>query len=294
MLDVIIYGLLAGGVLSLVAVGLTLIFGIMDIINFAHGEFMMLGMLGTATVSISLGVSPYVAVLLVAVAGALMGIVIYFVIIKRTLGKSLYVQVFATFGLSILLQSIATMIFGTKYIALDDPVASSRVSILGTDVEAAKLIAFVVGVALVIGIWFWLHKTRQGREIRAVAQDTYAAQVVGIRPGRAYVIIFTVGVVFAVIAGGLVVPSQIANAYSGTTFTLISFVIVVLGGFGSVPGALVGGLSIGLVQAFTGVYIGTQWQQASIFVIFVLVLLLRPQGLFGRKSGDSALVGGHE
>lgn len=294
MLDVIIYGLLAGGVLSLVAVGLTLIFGIMDITNFAHGEFMMLGMLGTATISISLGVSPYVAVLLVAIAGLIMGVVIHFVIIKRTLGKSLYVQVFATFGLSILLQSIATMIFGTKYIALDDPVASSRVSILGTDVEAAKLIAFVVGIALVIGIWFWLNKTRQGREIRAVAQDTFAARVVGIRPGRAYVIIFTVGVVFAVIAGGLVVPSQIANAYSGTTFTLISFVIVVLGGFGSVPGALVGGLSIGLVQAFTGVYIGTQWQQASIFVIFVLVLLLRPQGLFGRKSGDSALVGGHE
>lgn len=294
MLDVIIYGLLAGGVLSLVAVGLTLIFGIMDITNFAHGEFMMLGMLGTATVSLSLGVSPYVAVLLVAIAGILMGVVIHFVIIKQTLGKSLYVQVFATFGLSILLQSIATMIFGTKYIALDDPLASSRVNILGTDVEAAKLIAFVVGIALVIGIWFWLNKTRQGREIRAVAQDTYAARVVGIRPGRAYVIIFTVGVVFAVIAGGLVVPSQIANAYSGTTFTLISFVIVVLGGFGSVPGALVGGLSIGLVQAFTGVYIGTQWQQASIFVIFVLVLLLRPQGLFGRKSGDSALVGGHE
>ncbi|MBH0116787.1 branched-chain amino acid ABC transporter permease [Salinibacterium sp. NG253] len=294
MLDVIIYGLLAGGVLSLVAVGLTLIFGIMDITNFAHGEFMMLGMLGTATVSISLGVSPYVAVLLVAIAGIVMGVVIHFVIIKQTLGKSLYVQVFATFGLSILLQSIATMIFGTKYIALDDPLASSRVNIFGTDVEAAKLIAFVVGIALVIGIWFWLNKTRQGREIRAVAQDTYAARVVGIRPGRAYVIIFTVGVVFAVIAGGLVVPSQIANAYSGTTFTLISFVIVVLGGFGSVPGALVGGLSIGLVQAFTGVYIGTQWQQASIFVIFVLVLLLRPQGLFGRKSGDSALVGGHE
>jgi branched-chain amino acid transport system permease protein len=294
MLDVIIYGLLAGGVLSLVAVGLTLIFGIMDITNFAHGEFMMLGMLGTATVSLSLGVSPYIAVLLVAIAGILMGVVIHFVIIKQTLGKSLYVQVFATFGLSILLQSIATMIFGTKYIALNDPLASSRVNILGTDVEAAKLIAFVVGIALVIGIWFWLNKTRQGREIRAVAQDTYAARVVGIRPGRAYVIIFTVGVVFAVIAGGLVVPSQIANAYSGTTFTLISFVIVVLGGFGSVPGALVGGLSIGLVQAFTGVYIGTQWQQASIFVIFVLVLLLRPQGLFGRKSGDSALVGGHE
>lgn len=294
MLDVIVYGLLTGGVLALVAVGLSLIFGIMDIVNFAHGEFVMIGMLATATMSLSSGLSPYVVLPLVAVTGALIGLVIHYGIIVHTLGKSLYVQVFATFGLSILLQSIAVMVFGTRYVALDDPIASSRVNVLGVHVEAAKLIAFVVGVALVIAIWLFMHRTRAGREIRAVSQDTFAARVIGLRPGKAYLIIFVIGVAFAVIAGSLMIPSQIANAFSGTNWTLISFVVVVLGGFGSVPGALVGGLIVGLVQSFTGVYLGTQWQQASIFVIFVLVLLLRPQGLFGRKSGDSALVGGHE
>ena len=170
MLDVIVYGLLTGGVLALVAVGLSLIFGIMDIVNFAHGEFVMIGMLATATMSISSGLSPYVVLPLVAVTGALIGLVIHYGIIVHTLGKSLYVQVFATFGLSILLQSIAVMVFGTRYVALDDPVASSRVNILGVHVEAAKLVAFLVGVALVIGIWLFMHRTRAGREIRAVSQ----------------------------------------------------------------------------------------------------------------------------
>lgn len=294
MLDVIVYGLLTGGVLALVAVGLTLIFGIMDITNFAHGEFMMVGMLSTAAMSTGLGMSPYVVLPLVAITGAVVGLVIHYAIIIHTLGKSLYVQVFATFGLSILMQSIAAMIFGTRYVALDDPLASTRINLFGVYVETAKLIAFVVGVGLVIAIWVVLHRTRMGREIRAVSQDTFAARVIGLRPAKSYLIIFVVGTMFAAIAGGLVIPSQIANAFSGTNWTLVSFVVVVLGGFGSVPGALVGGLIVGVVQSLTGFYVGTQWQQASIFVIFVLVLLLRPQGLFGRKSGDSALVGGHE
>lgn len=294
MLDVIVHGLLTGGVLALAAVGLTLIFGIMHIVNFAHGEFMMIGMLTTAALTSALGLSPYLVVLLSALIGAVVGVVIHFGVIVHTLGKSLYVQVFATFGLSIFLQAIAVMIFGTGYAAMDDPVASSRVSLFGVNVEAGKLIAFAVGVVLVIAIWLLLNKSSLGRKIRAVAQDTYAARVIGLRPWVAYFIIFVIGVVFAVVAGGLMVPNQLADPFSGTHWVLVSFVVVVLGGFGSVPGALVGGLIIGVVQSLTAVYLGTQWQQASIFVIFVLMLLLRPQGLFGRKSGDSALVGGSE
>lgn len=292
MWDVLVLGLLAGGVLALIAVGLTLIFGVMDVVNFAHGDFVMLGMIGTAALTISSGASPYLMALAVAVFSIPLALIVYFLIIRPTLGRSLYVQIFATLGLGIVIQSIALMVFGPQDMAFTDPLSSTRISLFGVNVGLGRIIAFLVGVLLVSASWLTLQRSRIGNEIRAVSQDHFAARVLGIRVSRAYLFVFVFGVMFAVIAGALIVPFQSANPTSGFAVGLTSFVVVVLGGFGSVSGALVGGLIIGVVQTAAGYYFGTEWQEAALFVIFLLVLLLRPQGLFGRGAGDSALVGG--
>lgn len=292
MWDLIVLGLMAGGVLALVAVGLTLIFGVMDVVNFAHGEFVMLGMFGTTVIVLNTGMSPYLAGPLVVLASIPVAYLIYLVIIRQTLGKSLNVQIFATLGLSIVLTAAALMFLGSRTFAFSDAFAAQRVHVLGVAVEMGRLIAFIGGMVLIAALWVFLYRTRLGKSIRAVAEDNYAAQVVGLRINRAYAIVFVVGTVFAVAAGVLLAPFTAVSSTTGLNYVLVSFVIVVLGGFGSVSGAFLGGLLVGIVETFVGYYLGTQWMQASVFVIFVLVLALRPQGFFGKKSLDAAMVGG--
>ncbi|WP_234058016.1 branched-chain amino acid ABC transporter permease [Microbacterium sp. NFH-22A-Y] len=292
MWDLFVLGLMAGGVLALVAVGLTLIFGVMDVVNFAHGEFVMLGMFATTVIVLNTGMSPYLAGLLVVLASVPLAYLVYVGIIRQTLGKSLNVQIFTTLGLSIVLTSVALMFLGSRTFAFSDAFASQRVYVLGVAVETGRVIAFVGGIVLVAALWVFLHRTRLGKSIRAVAEDNYAAKVVGLRISRAYAIVFVLGTVFAVAAGVLLAPFTAVSSTTGLNYVLVSFVIVVLGGFGSVGGAFLGGLLIGIIETFVGYYFGTQWMQASVFVIFVLVLALRPQGFFGKKSLDAAMVGG--
>lgn len=292
MWDVLILGLLAGGVLALVAMGLTLIFGVMDVVNFAHGEFVMLGMITTAALTNAMGVSPYVAAPLVVIASIPVALIIFQLVIKPSLGRSLYVQVFATLGLSIVLQAVALMVFGPETVAVNDAVASQQVNVLGVSVELGRLIAFVVALLLFFSVWLLLDKSRLGQEIRAVAQDDGAARIVGIRVGRTYLTVFVTGIALTVAAGSIIVPFQAVTPVSGLSFALTSFVVVVLGGFGSLMGALVGGLIVGVIETAAGYYLGTEWSQGALFLIFVIILLVRPSGLMGRPTGDGQLVGG--
>lgn len=292
MWDLLVLGVMAGGVLALVAVGLTLIFGVMDVMNFAHGEFVMLGMMATAVIVSGTGMNPYLAGLIVLIGSLPISYLIYLGIIKQTLGKSLNVQIFTTLGLSIVLQSAALMIFGSKTFAFSDPFSSTRIQVLGVPVELGRVIAFFGGIVLVGGLWLFLNRTRAGKSIRAVAEDNYAAKVVGLKINKSYATVFVLGSAFAVAAGVLVVPFTAVSSSTGLSYVLTSFVIVVLGGFGSLGGAFLGGLIVGIIETFVGYYFGTQWMQASVFILFVLILAIRPQGLFGKKSLDSAMVGG--
>lgn len=292
MWDLLVLGLMAGGVLALVAVGLTLIFGVMDVMNFSHGEFVMLGMMSTTVVVTATGLNPYLAGLLVLVASIPLSYLVYVVIIKQTLGKSLNVQIFTTLGLSILLQAVALMVFGSRTFAFSDTFTSSRIQVLGVAVEIGRVIAFVGGILLIVSLWWLLYKTRTGKQIRAVSEDNYAAEVVGLRINRTYATVFVLGSTFAIAAGVLLAPFTAVSSTTGLNYVLTSFVIVVLGGLGSVSGAFVGGLVVGVIETFVGYYFGTQWMQASVFILFVIVLAVWPRGLFGKKSLDSAMVGG--
>ena len=288
MWDLLVLGLMAGGVLALVAVGLTLIFGVMDVMNFAHGEFVMLGMMATTVLVINTDMNPYLAGLIVLLGSLPISYLIYIGIIRQTLGKSLNVQIFTTLGLSIVLQAAALMVFGARTFAFSDPFASTRVQVLGVPVEIGRVIAFLGGLVLVGGLWFFLNRTRSGKQIRAVSEDNYAAQVVGLRINRSYATVFVLGSAFAVAAGVLLAPFTAVSSTTGLNYVLTSFVIVVLGGFGSVGGAFLGGLIIGVIETFVGYYFGPQWMQASVFLLFVVILAVRPRGLFGKKSLDSA------
>lgn len=292
MWDLLVLGIMAGGVLALVAVGLTLIFGVMDVMNFSHGEFVMLGMMATTVVATATGMNPYVAGLLVLIASLPLSYLIYVGIIRQTLGKSLNVQIFTTLGLSIALQAVALMAFGSRTFAFSDPFASSRIQVLGIAVEVGRVIAFLGGILLVAGLWYFLYRTRAGKQIRAVSEDNYAAKVVGLRINRTYATVFVLGSAFAVAAGVLLAPFTAVSSTTGLHFVLTSFVVVVLGGMGSVSGAFIGGLVVGVIETLVGYYFGTQWMQASVFILFVVMLALRPRGLFGKKSLDSAMVGG--
>lgn len=292
MWDLLVLGSMTGGVLALVAVGLTLIFGVMDVMNFAHGEFVMGGMMATTAIVLATGINPYLAGLIVILASLPISFVIYMSIIKHTISKSLNVQIFATLGLSIVLQAAALMFFGSRTFAFSDPFTSSRVQVLGVAVEVGRVIAFAGGIVLVVGLWYFLYRTRAGKQVRAISEDNYAAQVVGLRINRTYAAVFVIGATFAVAAGVLLAPFTAVSSTTGLSFVLTSFVIVVLGGMGSVGGAFIGGLTVGIIETFAGYYVGTQWMQASIFILFVIILAVRPQGLFGKKSLDSAMVGG--
>lgn len=292
MLNVLILGLLAGGVLALVAMGLTLIFGVMDVVNFAHGEFVMLGMIATATVTSLFGISPYLAAVIVVVASVPVSLIIFYLVIRPSLGRSLYVQVFATLGLSIVLQAVALMVFGPSTVAINDAFSSQRVSILGVSVELGRVIAFVAALVLFALVWLLLERSRLGQEIRAVAQDDSAARIVGIRVGRVYLIVWVAGIALTVAAGSLIVPFQAVTPTSGLSFALVSFVVVVLGGFGSIIGALIGGLIVGVIETAAGYYLGSEWSQGVLFLIFVVILLVRPSGLLGRATGTAQFAGG--
>lgn len=292
MWDLLVLGLMAGGVLALVAVGLTLIFGVMDVMNFSHGEFVMLGMMATTVTVTATGMNPYLVGLLVLLASLPISYLIYVGIIRQTLGKSLNVQIFTTLGLSIVLQAAALMFFGSRTFAYSDDFASARIQVLGVAVEIGRVIAFVGCLVLVGGLWYSLQRTRAGKQIRAVAEDNYAAKVVGLRINRTYAGVFVLGSAFAVAAGVLLSPFTAVSSTTGLHYVLTSFVIVVLGGMGSVGGAFIGGIVVGIIETFVGYYFGTQWMQASVFILFVLILAIRPQGLFGKKSLDSAMVGG--
>ncbi len=291
MWNVLILGLLAGGVLALVAMGLTLIFGVMDVVNFAHGEFVMLGMIVTATLTNVLGLSPYLAAALVVLASIPISLIIFQLVIKPSLGRSLYVQVFATLGLSIVLQAVALIVFGPSTVSINDPVAAQSVNLLGVSVELGRVIAFVAALVLFFGVWLLLEKSRLGQEIRAVAQDNGAAQIVGIRVERVYLTVFVTGIALTVAAGSLIVPFQAVTPVSGLSFVLVSFVVVVLGGFGSIIGALIGGLIVGVIETAAGYYLGTEWSQGVLFLIFVIILLVRPSGLMGRATSGAHFAG---
>jgi branched-chain amino acid transport system permease protein len=277
-------GVMIGGVYALIAVGLTLIFGVMKIVNFAQGEFVMLGMYVSWMLATVAGIGPYPGLLLVAVIMFGVGWLVFKLLLLRIIGQKDESFILLTLGLSIFLQNVTLLIFGADYLTVTSSIKSSALRVAGVAISAPRLIAFAVALALVVGLTAFLNRTDMGRAIRATAESREVATLLGIDPVRCFAIAFGIGIVLAGAAGVLLTPMFYVYPGVGTLFNLTAFVVVVLGGMGSLPGALLGGLLIGVVEALAGTYVALDLSQLFTFMIFLGVLFLRPSGLLGRRA----------
>jgi len=277
-------GLLTGGIYSLVALGLTLIYGVLHIINFAHGALLTCAMFAVWGLGAAFGLSPYVSILPLVPVFFVLGYALQrFVIGPASRGRDSNVLL-VTLGLAIAIQNGLLAVFHADTRSLESGDAFDVVAVGPMLLSQPKLIGFAVSVAVAVLLWWLLEHTDTGRAIRAVARDDLGARLVGIDVRHVFGVTFGIGCACLAVAAGLLMPSYTVNPRAGEAFVLIAFTIVVLGGMGSVLGAVVGGLLIGVVESLSGLFLGDSLGQIGIFGIFILVLLMRPAGLFGARA----------
>ncbi|MEN4013487.1 MAG: branched-chain amino acid ABC transporter permease [Chloroflexota bacterium] len=280
----LVNGLFLGGVYSLVAIGLTLIYGVMVIINFAHGEFLMLGMYISFWAFTLFGIHPYLSILLAVLVLFILGALIQRGLIQPMLNAPLLNQILLTLGLSTLVMGLAQFFWRAEPRSILIPFASIGLRFGDLIFNLPRLIAFLASIVLTIALFLFLKKTRTGKAIRACSQNRVAAQLTGVNIKHIYMLTFGIGAALTGIAGVLLSPNFPMTPTIGQTFSITAFVVVVLGTMGNFMGAFIGGLIIGVAEAFGGLYLGSDVRQVVSMGIFILVLLLKPQGLFGRKA----------
>jgi branched-chain amino acid transport system permease protein len=286
--QLIFSGILIGSIYALMSIGLTLIFGVLRIVNFAHGEFLMIAMYGAWAMTRLLGLNPFVAAVAVVPAMFLFGMLVHRLIIRPGLDKPHLVVVFATMGLSILMQNLALMLFSADLFDVPPMLGGRSFTIGPFYAKPELLIGFSVAVACTLGLRFMLQATYLGKAIRATVQDGEAAMLMGIPVPRIFLITFAGGSALVGLAACMMMPLFSVFPTVGLNFVLIAFVIVVLGGMGSIEGALIGGICIGVVQSISSYYVAPAYGQMFFFILFLLVMTFRPAGLLGRK-GEATL-----
>jgi branched-chain amino acid transport system permease protein len=282
--QLIFSGMLIGSIYALMSIGLTLIFGVLRIVNFAHGEFLMIAMYGAWAMTKFLGLNPYIAIVVVGPAMFLFGALVHRLIIMPGLDKPHLVLVFATMGLSILIQNVALMAFSADLFDVPPLLGGRSFTIGPFYAKPELLIGFAVAVACTLGLRFMLKASYLGKAIRATVQDGEAAQLMGIPVPRIFLITFAGGSALVGLAACVMTPLFSVFPTVGLNFVLIAFVIVVLGGMGSIEGALLGGICIGIVQSLSSYYVAPAYGQMFFFILFLLVMIFRPAGLLGRKG----------
>lgn len=284
VLQLALQGFLMGGVYSLIALGLSLIFGVMKVINFAHGEMMVFAMFLSITLLLGLGIDPYLSLLIVAGLMFGIGYLVQRVFVNRILDLPEAMQVLVLVGLAIIFENGTLMIWGGSDISPKTSLALASLRLGPLTVDVPRLIAFVLSIVITFIVLLFLQKTTVGKAIRAAADNRFGALIIGTHINRLYGICFGIGAACVGAAGALLVPLMPAKATMGAPYTMISFVIVILGGMGSLVGALVGGLIIGVAESLGTVFLPSSMKQVVSFTIMVVILLFRPQGLFGGKS----------
>ncbi len=298
LLKSLVSGLLMGMVFALVALGLTIIFGVMDIVNFAHGEFLMFGMYTTLLVSPLMGVDPLLSLPVCGVVGAALGMVCYFGVVRFLLRGPMVAQLLGTFGLMLALRNLALLFMGSEPRLVKSGVLVGRSLVLGPGVvlESTKLAAAVLSIVSFVFVWWLIRRTKTGMALTATSLDKEGARYMGISTERMNALAWALGGASVAIAGGLLVNFWPVEPNVGLLFTMIAFATVALGGFGSIQGAFAAGILIGMI-----VYIPPVWDAATsfagvdaptihgfkytfVYLIYFLIMVLRPQGLFGWKQ----------
>jgi branched-chain amino acid transport system permease protein len=291
-------GFLLGGVYSLIALGLSLIFGVMRVINFAHGEMMVWGMYVAYTILLWTGVDPFFSFLVSAVILFFIGYLLQWTVVNRIIDSPEAMQVLPLVGMAMVFENSARIIWGPDYISPQSRFALSSLSLGSLMIDVPRLFAFSLAVIITLIVLLFLKKTDTGKSIRAAADNRTGALLVGTDVNKVYAICFGIGTACVGAAGGLLVPLMPLSPHIGAPFTLVSFIIVILGGMGSLTGALVGGLIIGVAESigpevitniFHGIGLDLEFphtmKQVVSFFILIIIMILRPKGLLGGKRG---------
>ena len=294
----LVAGLLVGGTYGLMCVGLGLIFGVMRVINFAHGDFMMLGMYAAYYLVTGVGVLTFLGPYAAPVVGAVLAGPIVFAVgwlVHRYLVSSVtgarvvtaeaeghYAQIILTLGVALVLANGGLILFGSMPISVQTPLSRESWEIGAVFLNQARTVGFVLAVAFAIALYLFLTRSQLGKALRAAADNPIAAAYVGVDVDRAHSLAFGLGVGITAVAGGLLAISQSFQPYIGLEFVIVMYAGVVLGGMGSILGAFWGGLTIGLVQQMSTLILPYQLQNTAIFVVFLLIIFFRPRGMFGR------------
>lgn len=278
-------GLIMGLVYALVSLGLGLIWGVMDVVNFAHAEYMMLAMYATYFAGTYLHLDPLGALPLVALLGFGGGAATYQILIRRIVGAPAVTQIFTTFGLLFFLRYLAFAVFGPNFLGITWPLVSGSVAIAGVPVSAAKVAAAGAAVVTFMVLHLFLQRTKTGKALQATAQNPVAALALGIEVEQMYTLAWGLSIATAAVAGVFLLPFYQVSPTVGDAFLLITFASVVLGGFGSLLGPLVGGIAIGLIEGVAGTMLSPTFKLLFVFAVFLLVLFVRPSGLLGEPRG---------
>jgi branched-chain amino acid transport system permease protein len=279
LVQVIVGGLLLGAVYALFSSGLTLVWGMMNVVNFAHGDFVMLGMYVAYVVYTLFGGGPLLGAPLATLVLATLGVVVYFGLIRDVMKGPMLAQILGTFGLALLLRYSVFWWFGANFLSLPGNIVGGTFDVSGIRIEASRLLAGVVALVVTLGLHLLLTRTTLGSRMLAVAEDSTAAQLMGIRPDT---IAWAIAAGATGLAGALIATFFYVVPTVGETLGIVAFVTVSLGGFGSVPGALVAGLLIGVIESLSGYLIGAVYKDMVVYTLFLGFLWFRPQGLMGK------------
>jgi len=285
--QLLISTVLLGGIYALIAVGLTLIFGIMRVVNFAHGEFLMLGMYLALWSFTWWGVDPYFILVVAVPLFFAIGLGVYALVMRGVIHASHNVQIFTTVGLSTALQNVALVLWTGDFRFVRPWESSVVVRILGAAFNLSQVIAFAVALLFTLALFAFMKWTHAGRVMRATAQDGEAATLMGINTDRVYRLAFAIGIACVGVAGVLVSPLYSVYPTAGLQFVLLAYVVVVLGGLGDMVGALLGALIVAGVEVIGSYVFGSAWKEVIYFVLFIAVLVFRPAGLFGQRGAEA-------
>ncbi len=283
VIQAIVSGLLMGAAYALATVGFTIVFGVMNIANFAHGHSIMIAMFGGYCLNKYFGLSPYIAAPILFVVFLGLGQILYKLAIAPIMSSSVAAQLLTTLGLMIILENLANLIFGGDLRSVPPPFASSSLRISGIAMPWTQVIAGVASFFVIGLLWAFLRYTRFGTQIRAASDNKIGAAVVGVPIEKVFRWAFALATATGAMAAGLLLPMYLVSPFVGHDFMLKAFVVAIIGGLGSFPGALFAGLLIGVIEALSGLFIGASLGSAVVFALLLLTLLVRPEGLFARK-----------
>jgi branched-chain amino acid transport system permease protein len=280
----LMWGVAIGSIYVLLATGLNLIFGVMKLVNFAHGELLMVGAYVSFTVSTAFGLNAYLSVFVAMGVVALVGVAVERLAFRKVLGADKLNEIFVSLGLILIFDNIAVLVWGEKSKRIISPFENMSLKLGEVSISYDWLIAVAFVIAILIGLLFLIKKTKIGMAMRATSQKSQASMLMGINIEHIYILTFALGAALAGAAGslyGIIFPF---NPYIGALPTIKAFAIIILGGLGSIPGAIIGGLLYGIAEQSAVIFLGGIWRDAVAFALLIAVLILRPKGLFGEKG----------